>query len=91
VNYGSGNANLQSKIFFIWFGCCFLCLLFVYFMIYETKGLSLEQVDELYSKVGNARKSVGWKPTVTFTQIVNQKRSSVSQSHHDEHVAEEKA
>lgn len=23
VNYGTGNANLQSKIFFIWFGCCF--------------------------------------------------------------------
>lgn len=22
VDYGPGNANLQSKIFFIWFGCC---------------------------------------------------------------------
>ncbi|KAJ5202478.1 hypothetical protein N7449_004557 [Penicillium cf. viridicatum] len=90
VNYGEGNANLQSKIFFVWFGCCFLCIGFVYFMIYETRGLSLEQVDELYSEVSNARKSVGWKPTVTFTQIVNQKRASVSQSH-DEHVVEEKA
>lgn len=59
-------------------------------MIYETKGLSLEQVDELYSEVSNARKSVGWKPTVTFAEIVNQKRGSVSQSQHDEDV-EEKA
>ncbi len=48
VNYGPGNANLQSKIFFIWFACCFLCITFVYFMIYETKGLTLEQIDELY-------------------------------------------
>ncbi|KAJ5472249.1 hypothetical protein N7530_006250 [Penicillium desertorum] len=91
VNYGPGNANLQSKIFFVWFGCCFLCISFVYFFIYETKGLSLEQVDELYSEVSNARKSVGWKPSVTFTQIVNEKRGSVGQSQHDERVEEEKA
>jgi hypothetical protein len=29
-------------------------------MIYETKGLTLEQVDELYAEVSSARKSVGW-------------------------------
>lgn len=61
VNYGEGNANLQSKIFFVWFGACFLCILFVWFMIYETKGLSLEQVDLLYESC-SARKSSGWKP-----------------------------
>ncbi|RDW80036.1 putative glucose transporter rco-3 [Coleophoma cylindrospora] len=69
VNFGPGNANLQSKIFFIWFGCCFLCIAFVYFMIYETKGLTLEQVDELYAEVSVARNSVGWKPTTTFRDI----------------------
>ncbi|RSL98116.1 hypothetical protein CEP52_010505 [Fusarium oligoseptatum] len=68
VNYGPGNANLQSKIFFIWFGACFICVAFVYFFIYETKGLTLEQVDELYNEVGSARKSVGWEPTVTFLE-----------------------
>ena len=60
VNWGKGNANLQAKIFFIWFGSCFLCITFVYFMIYETKGLTLEQVDELYDEVKSARKSVHW-------------------------------
>ena len=69
VNFGPGNANLQSKIFFIWFACCFLCIAFVYFMIYETKGLTLEQVDELYDEVKVARKSVGWVPTTTFREI----------------------
>jgi MFS transporter, SP family, sugar:H+ symporter len=68
VNYGPGNANLQSKIFFLWGGCCFICIAFVYFMIYETKGLSLEQVDELYTEVSYAPKSVGWRPTVTFKE-----------------------
>ncbi len=69
VNYGPGYANLQSKIFFIWGGCCFICIAFVYFMIYETKGLTLEQVDELYSEVSSARKSIGWKPTITFREM----------------------
>jgi sugar porter (SP) family MFS transporter len=69
VNWGPGNANLQSKIFFIWFACCFLCITFVYFMIYETKGLTLEQIDELYAEVKVASQSVGWKPTTTFTEI----------------------
>jgi hypothetical protein len=69
VNYGPGDANLQAKIFFIWFGCCFLCIAFVYFMIYETKGLTLEQIDELYDEVKIAHKSVHWTPTTTFREI----------------------
>jgi len=69
VNYGPGDANLQAKIFFIWFGCCFLCIAFVYFMIYETKGLTLEQIDELYDEVHIAHKSVGWTPRTTFREI----------------------
>lgn len=71
VNYGPGNANLQSKIFFIWFACCFICIAFVYFFIYETKGLSLEEVDELYTEVDSARKSKGWRPRTTFIQRVS--------------------
>ncbi|OBT53655.1 hypothetical protein VE04_06101 [Pseudogymnoascus sp. 24MN13] len=66
VKWGPGNANLQSKIFFIWFGCCFLCIAFVYFFIYEAKGLTPEQIDELYDEVSVARKSVGWVPTKLF-------------------------
>jgi hypothetical protein len=38
-------------------------------MIYETKGLSLEQVDELYAKVGKAWQSKGFTPTVSFQEI----------------------
>lgn len=38
-------------------------------MIYETKGLTLEQVDELYAEVSDARHSVGWTPTTTFREI----------------------
>ncbi|KXJ95015.1 high-affinity glucose transporter RGT2 [Microdochium bolleyi] len=73
VNYGAGYANLQSKIFFIWFACCFVCIAFVWFFIYETKGWTLEEVDELYNEVSKASKSKHWKPSSTWTQ-----RQSVS-------------
>ncbi|KGO66506.1 Major facilitator superfamily domain, general substrate transporter [Penicillium italicum] len=68
VNSGPGNANLGSKVFFIWGGFCFICAVFVYTCIYETKGLSLEQVDELYAKVPRAWNSIGWVPSVNYTE-----------------------
>ena len=50
VNTGPGNAGLGTKVFFIWTGTCFCCAVFAYFFIYETKNLSLEEVDELYAQ-----------------------------------------
>lgn len=84
VDYGPGNANLQSKIFFVWGSCCFLCISFVYFFIYETKGLSLEQVDELYVEVSSARHPTSWIPTITFLAIQEGKASAA----HEEKAAE---
>ncbi|KAJ5528403.1 hypothetical protein N7513_012562 [Penicillium frequentans] len=69
VNSGPGNANLKSKVFFIWGGFCFICAIFVYTCIYETKGLSLEQVDELYAKVPVAWKSIDFVPSVHYTDV----------------------
>ncbi|KAI9063951.1 AmMst-1 [Trametes sanguinea] len=48
VNSGKGNAGLGVKVFFIWGSTCAGCILFTYFCIPETKGLSLEQIDLLY-------------------------------------------
>jgi hypothetical protein len=79
VDYGPGNANLQSKIFFVWGACCFLCIAFVYFLIYETKGLTLEQVDELYGEVSDARYTSNWVPSVTFMELREGKGELVHQ------------
>lgn len=46
-------------------------------MIYETKGLTLEQVDELYAEVSDARQSVGWVPTTTFREIQESEKKVV--------------
>jgi len=69
VDSGPGNANLGAKVFFIWGGCCFVCIFFVWSMIYETKGLALEQVDELYAKVPHAWQSAGFVPSVSFQDV----------------------
>jgi sugar porter (SP) family MFS transporter len=60
--------NLQSKVFFIWGSFCFVCVAFVYFMVYETKGLTLEEVDELYETVHKAWKSPKFVPTLRFAE-----------------------
>jgi SP family sugar:H+ symporter-like MFS transporter len=51
VDSGHGNANLGTKVFYIWGSTCACCIVFAYFCIPETKGLSLEQVDLLYQNV----------------------------------------
>ncbi|WPH01045.1 Hypothetical protein R9X50_00388000 [Acrodontium crateriforme] len=69
VDDGPGDADLGAKVFFVWGGCCFICIFFVWAMVYETKGLSLEQVDELYAKVPRAWNSKGFVPTVSFQEV----------------------
>ncbi|KAL8732614.1 MAG: hypothetical protein Q9166_002589 [cf. Caloplaca sp. 2 TL-2023] len=80
VNGGPGNANLQSKVFFVWGGFCLICIFFVWVMIYETKGLSLEQVDELYGKCTKAWKSKAFRPTISFAEV-QEARGSVGGRH----------
>ncbi|KAF2766787.1 high affinity glucose transporter RGT2 [Teratosphaeria nubilosa] len=63
------HADLQSKVFFVWGSFCFLCIFFVWFMIYETKNLSLEEVDELYTVVSKAWQSMDFRPTMSFQDV----------------------
>ena len=69
VNNDPGDANLGSKVFFIWGGFCLICCFYVWSLVYETKGLSLEQVDELYAKCDKAWKSKSFVPSVSFQDV----------------------
>ncbi|TXT07086.1 hypothetical protein VHUM_03256 [Vanrija humicola] len=69
VNTGPGNAGLQSNVFWIWGGCCALGVVFAYFMIPETKQLSLEQVDLIY-RHSTPRKSVAYRKKIINDNIV---------------------
>lgn len=63
VNPGPGNADLGAKVFFIWASFCFIAIFWAYTFIYETKGLTLEEIDEMYTKVGRAYHSIAYRKT----------------------------
>lgn len=47
-------------------------------MIYETKGLTLEQVDELYGVVSKAWKSKQFRPTLHFSELDHENQRHMS-------------
>ncbi|KAL1596303.1 hypothetical protein SLS60_008948 [Paraconiothyrium brasiliense] len=57
--------NLKSKVFFVWGATCTMCVLFAYFLVPETKGLSLEQVDRMLEET-TPRKSAKWQPSESY-------------------------
>ncbi|KAK3048685.1 hypothetical protein LTR09_009994 [Extremus antarcticus] len=61
----SNQGNLRSSVFFVWGGLCTCAFVYAYFLIPETKGLSLEQVDKMMEET-SPRTSAKWKPTTTF-------------------------
>jgi len=77
----AGEANLQAKVFFIWGSTCTFCLLFAYFFVPETKGLSLEQVDKMLEET-TPRTSSKWVPHDTFMQKADKL------DHHEKSISE---
>lgn len=57
--------NLKSAVFFIWGGLCTAAFVYAYFLVPETKGLSLEQVDQMMEET-TPRTSAKWRPHTTF-------------------------
>ncbi|KAL5350704.1 hypothetical protein ACLOAV_004273 [Pseudogymnoascus australis] len=65
VGTEKGQANLGAKVFFMWGALCCTSLAFAYFLVPETKGLSLEQVDKMLEET-TPRTSNKWVPHSTF-------------------------
>ncbi|CAI7567887.1 unnamed protein product [Penicillium pancosmium] len=60
--YLTGALNpTQSNVFWIWGSFCWIALVFVYTMVYETKGLALEEVNDLYENEPRAWRSLGYR------------------------------
>jgi SP family sugar:H+ symporter-like MFS transporter len=59
--------NLGAKVFFVWGSLCCGCFIYAYFLVYETKGLTLEQVDMMMTN-SSPRTSAKWLPTTTFAE-----------------------
>lgn len=56
---------LVSSVFYVWFGLCTCAFVYTYFLVPETKGLSLEQVDLMMEET-TPRTSAKWRPHKTF-------------------------
>ncbi|KAJ9488866.1 hypothetical protein VN97_g4405 [Penicillium thymicola] len=67
VGDNPGEANMRSSVFFVWGSLCAACFVYAYFLVPETKGLSLEQVDKMMEE-STPRTSAKWRPHSTFAQ-----------------------
>ncbi|KFX98596.1 hypothetical protein V495_01242 [Pseudogymnoascus sp. VKM F-4514 (FW-929)] len=65
VGTEKGQADLGAKVFFMWGALCCVSVAFAYFLVPETKGLSLEQVDKMLEE-STPRTSNKWVPHSTF-------------------------
>ena len=88
VGEGPGNADMGPKIFFIWGASCVCAIVFVYFTVYETSGVSLEAVDELYERVDRAWHSRGFEPSWSFQEMRDLGYSDSGVPPHDTHNVE---
>jgi hypothetical protein len=76
VDSGAGNADLGIKVFFVWTAFCILAAIFVWSCIYETKGLSLEEVNRLYLDVTYAWHSPAHNKAMRLGQRIENTGSS---------------
>merc|ERR1711977_361033 len=66
---GEEHGNLKSSVFFVWGGLCTAAFVYSYFLIPETKGLTLEQVDKMMEETA-PRTSAKWVPHETFASAM---------------------
>ncbi|KAG0699320.1 hypothetical protein DFH29DRAFT_1002096 [Suillus ampliporus] len=72
-------ARIGPIIMLVFFGILVFGYIHVYFAIPETKGLTLEGVDELHRSGIPAQRSVGWRPSEKhYHHEVHEKRASDS-------------
>lgn len=69
VEEGHGYADMGTRVFFVWGAFCVAAAVFAWAMVYETSKISLEQIDEMYERVGHAWNSAHFEPSWSFQQM----------------------
>ncbi|PKS07151.1 hypothetical protein jhhlp_005751 [Lomentospora prolificans] len=70
---GEDKGNMKSSVFFVWGGLCTCAFVYTYFLVPETKGLTLEQVDKMLEE-STPRTSAKWRPTTTFATTMHMEK-----------------
>ncbi|ANB14571.1 hexose transporter HXT6 [Sugiyamaella lignohabitans] len=74
---------------FVFAGCNLFAIVFVYFFVHETKGLSLEQIDQLFVSGVMPWRSSGWvAPAIVDPSTYNEEapKDTHPNAIHDEHI-----
>lgn len=87
VGQDAHEANLGSRVFFVWGSLCACCLVYAFVLIPETKGLSLEQVDRMLEET-TPYTSAKWVPHSTFAADMGmiEKREAAEAGEKNGHV-----
>ncbi|BGP33023.1 hypothetical protein JCM10296v2_004812 [Rhodotorula toruloides] len=84
---GSDKGNLRSSVFFIWGGLCTSAFIFAILFVPETKGLTLEQVDQMFAEVTSMRQTSSWRPSHTYATEMGKDNAEIrhidSQEEHE--------
>ena len=92
--YLTGALNpTQSNVFWIWGTFCWIAAVFTYTMIYETKDMTLEQVNELYEAESRAWKSPGYRAQIRRFSVADERAAAAAdgESFGDEKEKESRA
>lgn len=76
--------SIGSLILLIFFGMLVVAFIYVYFFIPETKGLTLEEVDEMYRSGVKPWNSASWVPTLSQRAHEKTLAHQVRHDHQDE-------
>ncbi|KXX73258.1 High-affinity glucose transporter SNF3 [Madurella mycetomatis] len=79
--------SLGARVFYIWSSLCTCCFIYACLLVPETKGLTLEQVDQMLSKT-TPRTSAKWVPHSTYAsgEMHKEKMAHVEQKSDGESV-----
>lgn len=77
-------ADIGPLILMVFFGCLIAALVYVFFFIPETAGITLEQVDELYRSGTPPWRSSTWKPSER--RVATHDDKTDPEAAHHEHV-----
>ena len=81
IDTGEHTAAIGSRIFFMWGSLNAAGAIFVFFTVYETKGLKLEEVDFMYAHCSNARASKKFKSTKIDFAHLDENYNPIPQEH----------
>ncbi|KAI1176165.1 general substrate transporter [Nemania sp. FL0916] len=87
------NLNWGAQYGYIWAGSNFICFIFFYLFVPETKGRSLEEIDELFNNRVSVRKFKTYQTNIINEALKDVKgrseemeKSTVSYAEHVDHV-----